>query len=114
LPQGVSKILTDIVIGVNTFLKAFLVRFRFVRFLALARNHETLGQLGWLHVDFDDLLLSGEEPIPWFSYGAIDYLNQTISPNSSVLELGGGLLAIGWREEIPSPLLNPTKPGPRR
>ena len=110
-----SKILTDIVIGMNTFLKAFLVRFRFVRFLALARNHGTLGQLGWLHVDFEDLLLSGEEPIPWFSYGAIDYLNQTISPNSSVLELGGGgPPAIGWREEIPSPLLNPTRTGPRR
>ena len=74
----------------NSFLKAFLIRFRFIRLVLLARIDGALGQLGWLQVDFDNLLLSGKDPVPWFSYGAIDYINQTISPDCSVLELGGG------------------------
>ena len=74
----------------NSFLKAFLIRFRFIRFVLLARIDGALGQLGWLQVDFDTLLLSGKDPVPWFSYGAIDFINQTISPDCSVLELGGG------------------------
>jgi hypothetical protein len=80
------------------FLKSILIRSRIVRFLALARKSGALGQLGWLQVKFDDLLLSGKSPVPWFSYGAIDYINQTISPNSLVLELGGGGSTSYWTE----------------
>jgi hypothetical protein len=75
---------------VISFSKAFLIRFRFIHFVLLARIDGALGQLGWLQVDFDTLPLSGKDPVPWFSYGAIDYVNQTISPDCSVLELGGG------------------------
>jgi hypothetical protein len=80
------------------FLKSILIRSRSVRFFALARKGGTLGQLGWLQVNFNDLLISGNSPVPWFSYGAIDYINQTISPSSSVLELGGGGSTRYWIE----------------
>lgn len=78
-------------------LKDYLLRLRLVRFLALARTSKSaLSQLGWFEVDLKHLRISGHRPIPWMVYGAIDFIDQTISPELRVLELGGGSSTLFW------------------
>lgn len=72
---------------------SLLHRFTFLRFLGLFRTKNgALGQLGWKYVNLQSLRISGQKPVPWFVYGAIDFVEHTISPEAYVLELGGGRL----------------------
>lgn len=78
-------------------LKERLLQCRLVRYLALARpSRGALSQLGWFDVDKQELKISGPNAIPWFVYGAIDFIDQTLSPTLSVLELGGGSSTLFW------------------
>lgn len=78
---------------------SFLHRFTFLRFLGLFRTKNgALGQLGWKSVSLQSLRISGEKPVPWFVYGAIDFIEHTISPQATVLELGGGASAAFWAD----------------
>jgi hypothetical protein len=79
-------------------LKRFLNRFSIVRYLGLGTKNGALGQIGWMDVSFKNLRLSGKTSVPWFSYGAIDYITQTIGPSASILELGGGGSTRFWVE----------------
>jgi hypothetical protein len=77
--------------------KDILLRSNLIRFLATGRrSNGTLGQLGWLDVNFERLLISGDNPAPWFTYGAIEYIDQTVAPSLKVLELGGGASTKYW------------------
>lgn len=72
-------------------LKIALLRVPLIRLLALYRRRNgALGQLGWRDVDIEKLQVSGNQAVPWFTYGAIDFADQTVSPEARVLELGGG------------------------
>ena len=78
-------------------MKTEIMRISLVRLLALARRRSgALGQLGWLHVDFEKLRYSGKHPVPWFIYGAIDFIEHQINPSARVLELGGGGSTAYW------------------
>ena len=78
-------------------IKNEIMRFNLVRLLALVRpTSGALGQLGWMHVDFERLEYSGRNPVPWFVYGAIDFIEHQIHPSSRVLELGGGGSTAYW------------------
>lgn len=71
--------------------KKLLNRFVLIRFLGLFRSRNgALGQLGWKEVNFKTLRISGKSSLPWFVYGAIDYLEHSVDPRAKVLELGGG------------------------
>jgi hypothetical protein len=68
-----------------------------VRLLALARKEKgALGQLGWFGVDLQNLAISGKRRVPWLTYGAIDFIEHSISPKARVLELGGGSSTAFW------------------
>jgi len=83
----------------KTAINDFLYKFLWIRFFALARpKNGALGQLGWLRPMPEALLVSGSTPMPWFTYGAIDYINHSISPSLRVLELGGGASTRYWSE----------------
>lgn len=83
----------------RTFLLSFLSRFAWARFLGLYRNRKgALGQIGWKDVQFDRLQISGPKRIPWFVYGATDYLEHTTRTEAKILELGGGASTIFWVE----------------
>ena len=78
-------------------MKTEIMRISLVRLLALARSRSgALGQLGWLHVDFEKLHYSGRHPVPWFIYGSIDFIEHQINPLARVLELGGGGSTAYW------------------
>lgn len=78
-------------------LKSLLLRFRLVRVLALARKKSgALGQLGWLEINIPELAISGSRRVPWFTYGAIDFIDNFIGPELKVLELGGGSSTAFW------------------
>ena len=71
--------------------KKVMLRVPLIRFLALYRRESgALGQLGWRDAQLEKLLVSGSQAVPWFTYGAIDFADQTVSPAAKVLELGGG------------------------
>lgn len=67
-----------------------------MRFFALFRKKGALGQLGWAAPNLSSLLLSGKQAVPWMNYGAIDFIDQTLSPELTVLELGGGSSTLYW------------------
>lgn len=78
-------------------LKRALNQFVFMRFLGLFRSRNgALGQMGWKSVNFENLLISGKSPVPWFVYGAIDYLEHSVDPRARILELGGGGSTAFW------------------
>lgn len=78
---------------------SLLHRFTFLRFLGLFRTKNgALGQLGWKYVNLQSLRISGQKPVPWFIYGAIDFVEHTISPEAYVLELGGGASTAFWED----------------
>ena len=59
-----------------------LHRFTFLIFLGLFRTKDgALGQLGWKSVSVQRLRISGENPVPWFVYGAIDFIEHTRGKN---------------------------------
>ena len=79
--------------------RQILLRAPAVRLLALFRSKRgALGQLGWKQVRIQELLVSGEQAVPWFTYGAVDFADQNVSPISKVLELGGGGSTRYWLE----------------
>jgi hypothetical protein len=78
-------------------IKSSLIRIPWVRFIALARKKSgALGQLGWLESDMSNLRVSGKNRVPWMTYGAIDFIDQSVSPTQTVLELGGGASTAFW------------------
>ena len=65
--------------------------------LVPARRIKAFEQIGWTasvrqQVPVD----SAGEPIPWFTYGAITFLDQVVSTTGSVLEIGGGHSTLWW------------------
>ncbi len=84
--------------GVHAF-KEFLNRINIIRFVSLFRAGGALHQLGWLRVDVRRLKYSGKRSLPWFTYGAIDFIDCQIPPKVRVLELGGGGSTLFWLDK---------------
>jgi hypothetical protein len=62
----------------------------------VALSSQGLRQLAWFNKS--DVLRTGKRQIPWLTFGAIQYLDQTISPEMTILELGGGSSSGFWLE----------------
>jgi hypothetical protein len=57
----------------------------------------TLIHTGWLHSLITSRPVnSNDQPIPWFTYPAIDFLEPRVGPNWSVLEWGAGNSTLWW------------------
>lgn len=56
-----------------------------------------LRQLGWPESARTKTPTNQEGPLPWLTYGAIDYLDQIVSVDEKVLEIGGGSSTRWWR-----------------
>ncbi len=69
------------------------------RFLRLFRKKSALWQLGWVDLNTSRLRYSGKRPVPWFTYGAIDFIDYQIPPSVRVLELGGGGSTLFWLQK---------------
>jgi len=52
---------------------------------------------GWLQSKEDGVPLSGQgTPLPWFTYGAIEFLHQVVRPGDRVFEFGAGSSTLWW------------------
>lgn len=72
--------------------KAFLIKFRIVKLIAMNRSNGALEQINF----FLEPKLGDKACIPWMNYGAIDYLSASVPLNHRVLELGGGRSTSWW------------------
>ncbi len=55
---------------------------------------------GWLESAERKLALRNGEPVPWFTYAAIDFLEKNISPDLSLFEYGGGQSTLFWARRL--------------
>ncbi len=57
-----------------------------------------LRQIGWLEsVKREEPVDAQGDPVPWFTYGAISFLDQVVPVSCNVLEIGGGNSSLWWR-----------------
>lgn len=55
---------------------------------------------GWLESAERRLPVRDGQPLPWFTYGAIDFLSRAITPDLSVFEYGGGNSTLWWSGQV--------------
>lgn len=55
-----------------------------------------LTQSGWRESAERKLALRDGEPMPWFTYGAIDFLERELTADLSIFEYGGGQSTLFW------------------
>ena len=56
---------------------------------------------GWLQSLGQNRPINAEKaPIPWFTYPAIDFLEQRLRPNLSVFEFGSGMSTLWWSKRV--------------
>ena len=61
----------------------------------------TLVHTGWLHSLYAGIPVNAAgDPLPWITYPAIDFLEQKISPDWSVLEWGCGQSTLWWAARV--------------
>jgi len=59
------------------------------------RTH-ALKQIGWNETRRRKKAVLHELPIPWWTYASIQYVDQTVSTKSRILEIGGGNSSLYW------------------
>jgi hypothetical protein len=59
------------------------------------RTH-VLEQIGWNATRRNRLATLGCVPIPWWTYGSIQFVDQIVSSTAEVLEIGGGNSTVFW------------------
>lgn len=83
-----------IAIMINLIVKA-LARPFLARWVMLLMPNRALWQMHWDNTR-GPLFSPKGKCLPWLTYGAIDYLEQSISPKKSILEIGGGSSTLFW------------------
>jgi hypothetical protein len=78
------------------------------------RNVRALDQIGWLEsFKSNQPIDSAHQPVPWFTYAAISFLDQIVREEASVLEIGGATRPFGGLHVVALSLwLNQTRIGP--
>lgn len=59
-----------------------------------------LAKSGWLESAESKLATRANHPLPWFTYGAIEFLDRNISSDLSVFEYGGGQSSLWWASRV--------------
>ena len=59
-----------------------------------------LTKSGWRESAEKKLALRDGKPVPWFTYGAISFLEEQITPDMSVFEYGGGQSTLYWADRV--------------
>ena len=59
------------------------------------RTH-ALEQTGWNETRRSKRAVLHEQPIPWWTYASIQFVDQIVSTNSRILEIGGGNSSLYW------------------
>jgi hypothetical protein len=59
-----------------------------------------LRQSGWLESAERKLALRDGQPVPWFTYGAIDFLERELTPDLAMFEYGGGQSTLYWANRL--------------
>lgn len=59
-----------------------------------------LTQSGWRQSAEQKLALRDGEPLPWFTFGAIDFLERELTSDLSVFEYGGGQSTLFWSRRV--------------
>lgn len=65
-----------------------------------ALRNDYLTRSGWLESADSKLSVRGGKPLPWFTYGAIAFLERVISPDLALFEYGGGQSTRYWAERL--------------
>lgn len=65
-----------------------------------ALRNDYLTRSGWLESANSKLSVRGGKPLPWFTYGAIAFLERVISPDLALFEYGGGQSTHYWAERL--------------
>lgn len=56
---------------------------------------------GWVRSQVEDAPLNASgESLPWFTYGAIEFLNQVVKPTDCVFEYGAGFSTLWWQDKV--------------
>lgn len=63
-----------------------------------------LAASGWLESAQTKLAIRGGQPVPWFTYGAIEFLEKELTNEQSVFEFGGGQSTLYWAQRLRSVL----------
>ena len=61
------------------------------------RTH-ALKQTGWNETRRTKRAVLHEHPIPWWTYGSIQFIDQIVTTKSRILEIGGGNSSLYWME----------------
>lgn len=59
-----------------------------------------LKESGWLESAEAKLAYRNGEPVPWFTYAAISFLQKIITPDLAVFEYGGGQSTLFWAKHV--------------
>jgi len=64
-------------------------------------DRQFLRPSGWaLSVEMNEPVRSDGEPLPWFTYGAIEFLEHTVSREDRVFEYGAGNSTLWWQSRV--------------
>jgi hypothetical protein len=56
---------------------------------------------GWLRSQVEQAPVRADgEPLPWFTYGAIEFLQRVVRPSDSVFEYGAGHSTLWWQAHV--------------
>lgn len=56
---------------------------------------------GWLRSQLEQAPVRADgEPLPWFTYGAIEFLQRVVRPGDSVFEYGAGYSTLWWQAHV--------------
>ena len=76
-------------------LKSLLASLQSLKHWHALRTH-ALEQLGWMDSRRARKSLDHNGPIPWLPYSCTQFLDQTVSVRSRILEIGGGSSTVWW------------------
>jgi len=76
-------------------LKSLLTSLQSLKHWHALRTH-ALEQLGWMDSRRARKSLDHNGPIPWLPYSCTQFLDQTVSVRSRILEIGGGSSTVWW------------------
>jgi len=63
--------------------------------------HLFLQPVGWLQSKVEQAPVGGDgQPLPWFTYGAIELLQQVVRPDDRVFEFGAGYSTLWWQKNV--------------
>lgn len=68
----------------------------------LLRPQGFLRESGWLESYRRKIPVSSAGPLPWFTYGAIAFLEPRLSPEMRVFEYGAGFSTLWWAKRVAS------------